>query len=181
MDLPTLAAEVGLTTRALSLIRGEPGVLSWRTDARGRTVYRQPDCSISLRAREAARARRQSAPTVTLDEARTRKALAEAELAELEVAGARGEVVAIADYEAALGRILDRLCARLRAVPVRLAHLGPEVEAAAEAEAERIVEELHAWDEDVVEVAEPPVEAPAPPAATAPRRRSRRHPSPPAS
>jgi hypothetical protein len=128
----------------------EPGVLTWREEG-GRSLYRQPDCVVALRRREAEKARREHAPSVTLDEARTRKALAEAELAELEVAEARGTVVAVADYEAALGRVLDRLCARLRAVPVRLAHLGPEVEAVAEAEAEKIVEELHAWDEDVVE------------------------------
>lgn len=96
-------------------------------------------------------ARREATPTVSLDEARTRKALAEAELAEIELARARGEVVALSDYEAALARILDRLAARLRALPVRLLHLGPEVEAAAEAEAEKVVEELHAWNEDVVD------------------------------
>jgi phage terminase Nu1 subunit (DNA packaging protein) len=90
-----------------------------------------------------------------LDTARTRKANAEAELAEIEVAKARGEVVSVADYEAALARVLDRLTARLRAMPVRLAHLGPEAETAAETEAERIVVELAAFDEDVVDEPEP--------------------------
>ncbi len=95
-------------------------------------------------------AKADSAP-VSLDDARSRKLNAEAELAELEVAKARGEFVAVADYEAALARVCDRLAARLRALPVRLSHLGAEVEAAAEAEAERIVTELSAFDEDVIE------------------------------
>lgn len=90
-----------------------------------------------------------------LDTARTRKANAEAELAEIDVAKARGEVVSVADYEAALARVLDRMTARLRAMPVRLAHLGTEAELAAETEAERIVVELAAFDEDVIDEPEP--------------------------
>jgi hypothetical protein len=64
-------------------------------------------------------------------------------------------VVSVADYEAALARVLDRLTARLRALPVRLAHLGSDAEAAAEAEAERIVVELSTFDEDVIDEPEP--------------------------
>jgi hypothetical protein len=101
-----------------------------------------------------AKARREASVTVTLDEARTRKALAEAELAEIALATARSEIVAMAEYETALGRILDRLMARLRSLPVRLAHFGPDAEATLEAEVERVVQELAAWDEDVVEVPE---------------------------
>lgn len=96
-------------------------------------------------------AKAELAPTVSLDEARTRKALAEAELAELDVAKARGEWVSVADYETALARILDREMARLRALPVRLAHFGPEVEAAAEEEIERMVNEMAGMDDDVID------------------------------
>jgi phage terminase Nu1 subunit (DNA packaging protein) len=159
ISLNQLAEETGLAVRTLQYIRTqEPSVLTIRQ--RGKNAeYKQPDCAIALRNREAEKARREAAPTMSLDEARTRKALAEAELAELDVAKARGEFVAIADYEVALARVLDRLTARLRAMPVRLSHLGPETEAAAEAEAERIVTELSAWDEDIVDAE--PGEAPA--------------------
>jgi hypothetical protein len=91
------------------------------------------------------------APAVSLDEARTRKALAEAELAELDVGKARGEWVSVADYTTAVGRVLDHAMARLRAIPVRLSHLGAEVEASAETEVERIVHEMSAFDDDVVD------------------------------
>jgi len=83
--------------------------------------------------------------------AETRTAEIAVERAELALARERGECVAVEDYEAALGTVIDRLTARLRAMPVRLSHLGPEVEAAAEQEAERIVNELNGWDEDVLE------------------------------
>lgn len=157
--LAALSDETGLSVRTLQFIRQqEPSVLVTRQRGSA-TQYKQPDCAINLRKREADKAKKEHAPTVSLDEARTRKALAEAELAEIELAQARGEVVALADYEAALARILDRLAARLRALPVRLLHLGPEVEAAAEAEAEKVVEELHAWNEDVVDETPNPLPA----------------------
>lgn len=146
-----LSDEVGLSTRQIQTIWAEePTVLVRRQ--RGNVVeYRQPDAARALRKREADRVRRTHAPAVSLDEARTRKALAEAELAEIELAKARAEVVTLSDYEDALGRILDRLMARLRSLPVRLAHHGPDAEATLEAEVERMVQELAAWDEDVVE------------------------------
>lgn len=90
------------------------------------------------------------APAVTLDEARTRKALAEAEMVEIEVAKARGEVVSVEDTAKVIGTVLDRLTARLRALPVRLAHLGELVEQAAESEAELIIAELSEFSDDVL-------------------------------
>jgi phage terminase Nu1 subunit (DNA packaging protein) len=159
IGLNELADETGMSVRNLQYIRTqEPGVLITRQ--RGSlTQYRQPECAIALRKREADKARKESAPTVSLDEARTRKALAEAELAELEVAKSRGEFVAVADYEKALARILDQEMARLRALSVRLAHLGPEVEAAVETEVERMVNEMAEYDSDVVDEPEPVKEA----------------------
>lgn len=100
---------------------------------------------------------KEAAPTVSLDEARTRKALAEAEMVEIEVARARGEVVSVEDSAKVLGTVLDRLTARLRALPVRLAHLGELVEQAAEAEAELIIAELSEFSDDVLP--EPAAEA----------------------
>ncbi len=87
---------------------------------------------------------------------RTRKMAAEAGLAELELAKAQGEFVAVADYEKAIGVVLDHAMARLRAIPVRLSHLGQAVEASAETEVERIVLEMSGFDDDVVEIPTPP-------------------------
>ncbi len=87
-----------------------------------------------------------------LDFQRARKIRAEADLAEIERDKARGELVALTDYEAALATVLQRLSARLRAMPPRLARYGPELEAAVEREVEGMVTELHAWDDDVVDV-----------------------------
>ena len=94
---------------------------------------------------------KESASPGDFDTAKTRKMAAEAELAEIEVAKARADVVLVADYESALARVLDRLAARLRSLPIRLSHLGAAVEEATEAECERIVIELNAWDEDVLD------------------------------
>ena len=153
ISLNQLAEETGLAVRTLQYIRAqEPAVLVTRQ--RKAIEYRQPDCAINLRKREAEKAVTEANPG-DLDTARTRKANAEAELAEIDVAKARGEVVSVADYEAALARVLDRLTARLRAMPVRLAHLGTDAELAAETEAERIVVELSTFDEDVIDEPEP--------------------------
>lgn len=95
-------------------------------------------------------AKAESTP-VTLDDARARKANAEAELAELDVAKARGEFVAVADYETALGRVLDREMARSRSLAVRLSRFGPDVEAACESEIERMIGEMAAFDDDVID------------------------------
>jgi phage terminase Nu1 subunit (DNA packaging protein) len=91
-----------------------------------------------------------------------RRAAAEARTAEIAAARAQlalerelGEVVSVADYETALGTVLDRLTARLRAMPVRLSHFGADVELAAESEVERLVVQLNAWDDDVIEEADP--------------------------
>ncbi len=151
IGLNELADETGMSVRNLQYLRvQEPGVLITRQ--RGSlTQYKQPDCAIALRKREAEKARKEHAPTVSLDEARTRKALAEAELAEMELAVRRGDFVAVSDYESALARVLDRLMARLRAMPVRLSHLGDECEAAVESEVEAVVVELSQMDEDVID------------------------------
>lgn len=150
ISLNQLAEETGLAVRTLQYIRAqEPSVLTTRQ--RGKVLeYKAPDCAVALRKREAEKAVQDAMPG-DLDAARTRKANAEAELAELEVAKARGEFVSVADYETALARVLDRLMARLRSLPVRLSHLGGEVEAAAEVEVERVVTELNQFDEDVLD------------------------------
>lgn len=149
LSVSEVAEKLGISHQAVGVWAAKPGA---PTRSAGTKVWlKWPGFARWREQQMVDTARREASPTVSLDEARTRKALAEAELAEIELAKARGEVVALADYEAALARILDRLAARLRALPVRLLHLGPEVEAAAEAEAEKVVEELNAWNEDVVD------------------------------
>lgn len=150
VSLNQLADETGLAVRTLQYIRAqEPSVLVTRQKGKA-LEYKQPDCAVNLRTREAEKARRDAAPAMSFDEARTRKALAEAEMVEIEVARARGEVVSVEDSAKVLGTVLDRLTARLRALPVRLAHLGELVEQAAEAEAELIIAELSEFSDDVL-------------------------------
>lgn len=156
------AERLGLTKQAIGLWTAKPGAPVRKT---GTSVFvRWPDFA-RWREQELVDGAKKAAPQGTFAERRAeadaRAAEIQVELRELELAERRGEVVAVADYEAALATILDRLTARLRAMPVRLSHLGPEIEAAAEAEAERVVEELHVWDDDVVDE----TDATAPPAA----------------
>lgn len=157
ISLREAADRLGMSIQAAGVWASKPSAPARKS---GRNVWVQWPGFARWREQQLVdQAKREASPSVSLDEARTRKALAEAELAELEVAKSRGEFVAVADYEAALARILDRLTARLRAMPVRLSHFGPDVEAAAEEEAERIVVELSAWDEDVAELPADPVDA----------------------
>lgn len=143
--LSEAAERLGLTPQGLGQYAKRPGAPS-RVD--GRNVFVQWPAFARWREEQIAAA----AQPADLDSARARKANAEAEIAELELAKARGQMVTVADYERALGVMCDRFVARLRALPVRLAHLGDAVEAEAEAEAEAIIAELHALDEDVLEV-----------------------------
>ena len=150
-DVGQVAALLDLTPRRIQQL-AKDGIIPKAVGGR----YNLPVCvrgyvGFLQKSLTSAQAKAMQPATLDLQHQRSRKTAAEAELAEIDVAKARGEVVSVADYEAALARVLDRLTARLRAMPVRLAHLGPEAEAAAEAEAERIVVELAAFDEDVVD------------------------------
>lgn len=151
------ADRLGLTRQAIGVWAAKPGAPV--TSDNGTTLVLWPAFARWRETQMVEKAVRDTAPTVSLDEARTRKALAEAELAELEVAKARGDFVAVADYETALGRSLDRVTARLRAMPVRLSSYGAEVEAAVESEVEAVIVELSQMDADVLdEPAEEPKE-----------------------
>lgn len=146
------AERLGLTKQAIGLWCVKPGAPMRREGTR---VYvRWPDFA-RWREQELVAGAKKTAPEGSFVERRqaadARAAEIQMELGEIELAEKRGEVVAVADYEQALARVLDRLTARLRAMPVRLSHLGPEVEAAAEAETERVVKELNGFDEDVVD------------------------------
>ncbi len=143
------ARRLGLTQQAIGQWATKPGA-PIRADGRKAWV-RWPDFARWREQYLVDAAAAKAAPTASLDDARTRKALAEAELAELEVAKARGEWVSVKDSGDALGRALDIVAARLRSLGPSFSRFGPEVEAAAEAEAERIVTELHGWDGDVLD------------------------------
>lgn len=76
----------------------------------------------------------------------------EIETARLELAKRQGLFVTVDDFGRAFGVILDRLVARARALPVRLAHLGDVVEAEAEREVEAMLTELRELTDDVLVV-----------------------------
>lgn len=121
--------------------------------ADGTNVHIQWPAFARWREQELVRQAKEEAAPLSLIEAQTRRAVAQAKGAELDLAEREGQLVTVADYETALGRLLDRLMARLRAVPVRMAHHGPEIEAALEREVEAMIVELSAFDEDVLEEA----------------------------
>jgi phage terminase Nu1 subunit (DNA packaging protein) len=99
---------------------------------------------------DAAKAKSAQPVIVDLQRERARKTAAEAELAELEVAKARGEWVAVSEFRQALQNVLEKEMARLRALPIQLSWLGVDVERAIDEEVERIVAEMSTFDEDVI-------------------------------
>lgn len=143
------ADRLGLTRQAVGQWAAKPGAPV--STERGVLLVAWPAFARWREQQMVETAKREAAPTVSLDEARTRKALAEAELAELEVAKSRGEFVAVADYEKAVARVINRVTARIRAMPSRLSHFGPQVEAAVEGEGESMIVDLSQMDEDVID------------------------------
>lgn len=141
VSLAQLHAETGLAIRTLQYIRTqEPGVLIWRQ--RGKLVeYEQPSCAANLFRREREKATKEPAD---LEQARARKVAAEAQIAELELAKLRGQLLTVGDYGAALERSFDLIRARLVALPGRLAPLvtGVTTLPAAVAAIEPVVSEL---------------------------------------
>ena len=61
--------------------------------------------------------KREALRSKTLDDARRRKTEAEAELAEIELGTARGELIRVTDVEEQVNAVLDRLRSQLLAVP----------------------------------------------------------------
>lgn len=115
ITLAQLAAETGLETRTLQYIRkGEPGVLVTRQRKKA-IEYKQPDCAVSLRQREARKAAPEGDSKIA--DLRARRNEAETRLAELELATAEGQVIALTEYESRLAAICDRVAAVLKVVP----------------------------------------------------------------
>jgi hypothetical protein len=152
-----MAKRLGITAQAVGLWASRPGA---PVEKDGRHVWLLwPDFARWREQELIARALKDEHPT-DYEAARTRKALAEAESAELDLAQRRGEMVTIEDFGKGLGRILDLLVARLRSLPPRLCRFGAEVEVAAEEEVEDIITELHNFDEDVLEMPDDDTGAP---------------------
>lgn len=156
------ATRLGLTKQAVGIWCAKPGAPVRREGTK--CWVRWPDFARWREQELAATAKRDAHQGTVAQrrlDAEARNAEIQMERGELALARERGELIALEDYERALATILDRLTARLRAMPVRLADMGAEVEAAAEAEVERIVTELNAWDRDVVDEDDLALEEPA--------------------
>lgn len=139
------AARLGLTVQSLGAWTKRPGA---PVRVEGRRVWCQWPAFPRWREQELIA---QAMPG-DVEALRAEKLRVEIDHARLELARAQGELVTVDDYGRALGAVLDRLVVRLRALPVRLAHLGDAVEAEAEQEVEAILEELRTMDDDVLEV-----------------------------
>ena len=85
--------------------------------------YRWPEYLAWWHARDVAAAEARSAPA-DLNEARTRKTAAEAELAELELEEQRGNLIRVDDAALQVAKVLERVRARLVAMP---GTLGPRL------------------------------------------------------
>lgn len=94
----------------------------WETKGR-RVLYEFPYCFdqyVLFKQREAV-ARAPAPKPLDLVEAQKRRAIADAEMAELELAHRRKELVSVKAFDRVLGERLDRVRARLTAMPGRLA------------------------------------------------------------
>jgi phage terminase Nu1 subunit (DNA packaging protein) len=142
------ASRLGLTAQAIGQWTAKSGAPARREGAR---VFVQWPAFARWREEQLIAKAREEERSGDYERERTRKMAAEASIAELELAKLQGELVTVTDYGEALGRVLDRLTARLRALPLRLSHIGTDAETAAEAEIERVITELNAFDEDVLD------------------------------
>ncbi len=143
-----MAKRLEMTPQAIGLWCKRPGA-PVRVD--GPRVWIHAASFLRWREKElVAQAMRDVAPSVSWEAARTRKALGEAKLVEIEVANKLKEIITIEDSMKALGFALDRVNTLVRGLPARLAHLGETVEEAAEAEVELIIAELSEFSDDVL-------------------------------
>lgn len=129
-----LATELGVARRTLGRILQ---AVTPALEERGSPRYWTRDVVAALRIEWAPR-KPKAQKVSDLDEARGRRAAADAELAELELAKARGEMVPVADFEAALASALGLVRQHLLGMPDRGAQ---ETYAAGE----RLSEHRDAW------------------------------------
>lgn len=127
LDTETVAELLGVTARQVRNWVKDKGLPS-RDDARGRRfIWRDTlEWYVSYRAEKDGSRGSQAPPepaadeTESLEEATTRKTIAEADLKELELATKRGEVVAIADAERTIATIAKNIQQKLLAVASKL-------------------------------------------------------------
>jgi len=152
--LSILVDETGLAKRTLQYIAAqEPSGLPDRDGKRGRE-FQQPDCSINLRNREFERGKEEAKRSAAVvDTGRTRHESARAELAELELAERRAQLVTVDGAEMWFASACHRVRARLIGLPSRLAPaiLGarsvPEALARIEPLIHEVIEELRKGDD----------------------------------
>lgn len=125
VTLKSLHEQTGLATRSLQYIAAqEPGVLVTRVKG-SKTEYKQPDCAINLRKREAAMAvakvmsEKQATPS---ELAAARRATADAEIAEAKVAQLRREWLPRDDVRLELRTFAHELRSAIDAFPGKHAH-----------------------------------------------------------
>ena len=143
ITLTEAARRLGLSVQATGMWARKPNAPA---RAEGRSVWVQWPAFARWREAELIAA----ALPGDVDALRAEKLKVEIDHARLALARDQGQLVTVADYERALGIMLDRLVARLRALPVRLAHLGDAVEEEADREIEALLTELRTMDEDAL-------------------------------
>lgn len=123
---------LGISAQAVGMWAKRPGAPVVEVKGKPRLVW--PDFP-RWREKELERQAKTEAAPTTFDEAKTRKIAAEAELAELELAKERGSLIPIALHGERLAKILERVRARLVAIPGKVAPRLVGVASATEAQA----------------------------------------------
>ncbi len=159
--LASAAAErLGMTQQAIGTWTNRPGAPVRR---KGTRVYvRWPEFA-RWREEELKKGAKKDADTAGFTQrmlaANARTAEINLARAEIELARAQSASIDITDVEVTIGKLLDRLMAMLRALPMRFPELGEHAQETIEAEVERMIESLHAFDEDLIEPDGPDDEA----------------------
>jgi len=124
LDTDDVAALLGVSDRMVRIYLTEKG-MPCKGDGRGRRFVWADvlEWYVAYRLEMAGNDGRQAARQAgeeDLEQATTRKTIAEADLKELELASKRGEVVAVADIEAAIAKVSKNIQQKLLAVPAKL-------------------------------------------------------------
>lgn len=152
ITIPVAAEHLGMTTQAVGLWAARPGSPTRRT--KSGIFLKWPDFARWREAELVATARKgaeNSTIAQRIQEAQARSEEARAEMVELELERERGSMIALSDTEAVIAKILDRLMASLRSLPLRMPELSPETLLVVETAVERLVVELNAFDEDMLD------------------------------
>lgn len=139
VSLAQLHAETGFETRSLQYIRKrEPGVLITR-ERKNKIEYKQPDCAIALRLREAKKLSPEDKNSKIVN-LKQRRSEAETRMAEIELAEAEGLLIPLTDYESRLAAICERIRAVLNVIPSK--YLGKIQVARTQIEAQAVGEAI---------------------------------------